>query len=67
MSFTMGAFTGMGLGFAVHRRIRLSAGPAGRLVACGTRAVIDAVFGPRQPGEPVLGRRVLRGTSGPPH
>ncbi|WP_433456245.1 transposase domain-containing protein [Streptomyces sp. CA-142005] len=30
------------------------------LVACGTRAVIDAVFGPRKPGEPVLGRRLLR-------
>lgn len=32
------------------------------LVACGTRAVIDAVFGPRKPGEPVLGRRLLRST-----
>ncbi|MFB7739839.1 transposase [Streptomyces sp. NPDC056112] len=31
-------------------------------VACGTRAVIDAVFGPRKPGEPVLGRRLLRST-----
>jgi hypothetical protein len=30
------------------------------LVACGTRAVIDAAFGPRKPGEPVLGRRLLR-------
>jgi Insertion element 4 transposase N-terminal/Transposase DDE domain len=30
------------------------------LVACGTRAVIDAVFGPRKPGEPVLGRRLMR-------
>jgi hypothetical protein len=30
------------------------------LVACGTRAVIDAVFGPRKPGEPVLARRLLR-------
>ncbi|MGW1564555.1 IS4 family transposase [Streptomyces sp. NPDC002144] len=30
------------------------------LVACGTRAVIDAVFGPRKPGEPILGRRLLR-------
>ncbi|WP_286329500.1 IS4 family transposase [Streptomyces sp. MBT84] len=30
------------------------------LVACGTRAVIDAVFGPHKPGEPVLGRRLLR-------
>lgn len=30
------------------------------LVACGTRAVVDAVFGPRKPGEPVLGRRLLR-------
>ncbi|MFD0508066.1 IS4 family transposase [Streptomyces chiangmaiensis] len=30
------------------------------LVACGTRAVIDVVFGPRKPGEPVLGRRLLR-------
>ncbi|WTG54371.1 IS4 family transposase [Actinacidiphila glaucinigra] len=30
------------------------------LVACGTRAVIDAVFGPRKPGEPVLGQRLLR-------
>ncbi|MDP9612939.1 hypothetical protein JOF35_008802 [Streptomyces demainii] len=30
------------------------------LVACGTRAVIDAVFGPRKPGETVLGRRLLR-------
>ena len=30
------------------------------LVACGTRAVIDAVFGPRKPGEPVLGCRLLR-------
>ncbi|GGT24216.1 hypothetical protein GCM10010254_50760 [Streptomyces chromofuscus] len=30
------------------------------LVACGTRAVIDAVFGPRKPGEPVLGRRLTR-------
>jgi hypothetical protein len=32
------------------------------LVSCGTRAVIDAVFGPRKPGEPVLGRRLLRST-----
>ncbi|MFD8338961.1 IS4 family transposase [Streptomyces solisilvae] len=30
------------------------------LVACGTRAVIDAAFGPRKPGEPLLGRRLLR-------
>ncbi|WP_242483248.1 IS4 family transposase [Streptomyces sp. HSG2] len=30
------------------------------LVACGTRAVIDAVFGPRKPGESVLGRRLAR-------
>ncbi|MFI1120546.1 IS4 family transposase [Streptomyces hygroscopicus] len=30
------------------------------LVACGTRTVIDAVFGPRKPGEPVLGRRLMR-------
>lgn len=30
------------------------------LVACGTRAVIDAVFGPRKPGESVLGRRLVR-------
>lgn len=30
------------------------------LVACGTRAVIDAVFGARKPGEPVLGRRLMR-------
>lgn len=30
------------------------------LVACGTRAVIDAVFGPRKPGEVVLGRRLMR-------
>ncbi|MFJ9907435.1 transposase [Streptomyces sp. NPDC101152] len=29
-------------------------------MACGTRAVIDAVFGPRKPGEPVLGHRLLR-------
>ncbi|WP_234320117.1 IS4 family transposase [Streptomyces sp. SBT349] len=30
------------------------------LVACGTRAVVDAVFGPRKPGEVVLGRRLAR-------
>ncbi|MEU0085166.1 IS4 family transposase [Streptomyces sp. NPDC006274] len=30
------------------------------LVACGTRAAIDAVFGPRKPGESVLGRRLAR-------
>lgn len=30
------------------------------LVACGTRAVIDAVFGLRKPGESVLGRRLTR-------
>ncbi|MFD5514249.1 IS4 family transposase, partial [Streptomyces sp. NPDC127051] len=30
------------------------------LVACGTRAVIDAVFGPGKPGESVLGRRLAR-------
>lgn len=30
------------------------------LVACGTRAVVDAVFGPRKPGESVLGRRLVR-------
>jgi hypothetical protein len=30
------------------------------LVACGTRAVIDAVFGPRKPGESVLGRGLAR-------
>ncbi|MBT2451911.1 transposase domain-containing protein, partial [Streptomyces sp. ISL-43] len=28
------------------------------LVACGTRAVIDAVFGPGKPGESILGRRL---------
>ncbi|MEV5126054.1 transposase [Streptomyces decoyicus] len=28
-------------------------------MACGTRAVFDAVFGPRKPGENVLGRRLL--------
>jgi hypothetical protein len=30
------------------------------LVACGTRAVIDAVFGPGKPGESILGRRLAR-------
>ncbi|MCX4515751.1 IS4 family transposase [Streptomyces sp. NBC_01619] len=30
------------------------------LVACGTRAVIDAVFGPGKPGESILGRRLTR-------
>ncbi len=30
------------------------------LVACGTRAVIDAVFGPSKPGESILGRRLVR-------
>ncbi|MFD5649003.1 transposase domain-containing protein [Streptomyces sp. NPDC127039] len=30
------------------------------LVACGTRAVIDAVFGPGKPGESILGRRLMR-------
>jgi hypothetical protein len=34
------------------------------LVACGTRAVIDAVFGPRKPGESVLGRRLVRSLTG---
>lgn len=34
------------------------------LVACGTRAVIDAVFGPRKPGEAVLGRRLARSLTG---
>ncbi|MFF4796345.1 transposase [Streptomyces sp. NPDC001276] len=46
------------------RRQQMTAQPrvtnAVALVACGTRAVIDAVFGPRKPGEPVLGRRLLR-------
>jgi len=30
------------------------------LVACGTRAVIDAVFGPRSSGESTHGRRLMR-------
>ncbi|MGW6262089.1 IS4 family transposase [Streptomyces sp. NPDC055085] len=30
------------------------------LVACGTRAVIDAVFGPGKPGESILGCRLMR-------
>ncbi|WP_107409669.1 IS4 family transposase [Mangrovactinospora gilvigrisea] len=30
------------------------------LVACGTRAVIDAVFGPRSTGESIHGRRLMR-------
>jgi Transposase DDE domain len=30
------------------------------LVACGTRAVIDAAFGPRSRGETVHGRRLMR-------
>ncbi|MFE5114316.1 IS4 family transposase [Streptomyces sp. NPDC056663] len=34
------------------------------LVACGTRAIIDAVFGPRKPGESVLGRRLARSLTG---
>lgn len=34
------------------------------LVACGTRAVIDAVFAPRKPGEAVLGRRLARSLTG---
>jgi hypothetical protein len=30
------------------------------LVACGTRAVLDAAFGPRSSGESVYGRRLMR-------
>ncbi|MFE5827304.1 transposase [Streptomyces erythrochromogenes] len=30
------------------------------LVSCGTRAVIDAVFGPGKPGESILGCRLMR-------
>ncbi len=42
-------------GTAGYPQIRLVA-----LVACGTRAVIDAVFGPKSQGETTQARRVLR-------
>jgi DDE family transposase len=44
-----------GHGGAGYRQLRLVA-----LVACGTRAVIDAVFGPRTQGESAHARRLLR-------
>ena len=40
---------------AVYPQIRLTA-----LVACGTRAIIDAAFGPCARGETVYGQRLLR-------
>ena len=37
-----------------------TADPPDRLVACGTRAVIDAAFGPCTRGETVYGQHLMR-------
>lgn len=44
----------------VHRRVRISQICLTALVACGTRAVIDAAFGPRTHGETTYGQRLTR-------
>ncbi len=49
-----------GQGLQPVRCLRLPADLLVALVACGTRAVIDAVFGPRSSGETTHGKRLAR-------